>query len=89
MTFTFCSVIIPIVKINFQEVIMTYYNLIHNNTNNTKSYGVKITKERKIENISPNYSSVKKLVDTCNHYSVDYDHFDDILENYLSDQKTF
>ena len=66
---------------------MTYYNIIEKN--NKSGYGIKITKERIIENISCDYSTVSHLIDICNRNEVDMDHFDDILENFLSDGETF
>lgn len=68
---------------------MTYYNIIDKDIKNNSGYGVKITKERIVNNITNDYSSVSRLVDACNNYNVDYEHFDDVLENFLSDEKTF
>ena len=57
--------------------------------NKKSSYGVKITKERIVEDISNNKEMVIKLVQTCNKTQLDFDQFDDVLENYLEDFETF
>ncbi len=57
--------------------------------NKKSSYGVKITKERIVEDISNNKEMVIKLVQTCNKTQLDFDQFDDVLENYLGDFETF
>lgn len=68
---------------------MTHYSIIQNSLSNRKSYGVKVIKEKTIKNISDDYSIVKFLVDTCNKFGVDFEHFEDILENFAEDYKTF
>jgi hypothetical protein len=67
----------------------TSYSLFITGDNAKTKYGVKIVKEKVIEDISDNKNIVEKLVNTCNRLEVDYDHFDDILENYLEDFSTF
>lgn len=57
--------------------------------NKKSSYGVKIVKERFVEDISRNKEMVNNLVKTCNKMEVDFDQFDDVLENYLEDFATF
>lgn len=64
---------------------MTHYSIISKHNN----YGVKAIKEKTVENISDNYSVVKFLVDSCNKFGVDFEHFEDILENFAEDYKTF
>ncbi len=57
--------------------------------NKKSSYGVKIVKERFVEDISHNKEMVSNLVQICNKMEVDFDQFDDVLENYLEDFATF
>lgn len=68
---------------------MTYYSIIDNPLSQDKGYGVKVTKEKTLEDISADYDTVKYLVDTCNSMDVDFDHFEDVLENFAEDYKTF
>lgn len=68
---------------------MIYYNIINQNINEQKLYGVSITKEKRIENISNNYFAIKNLVDVCNSAQVDFEHFEDVLENFIEDYETF
>lgn len=67
---------------------MTRYNVTDKNEVSGQ-YGIKITKERIAENISDNLSVVEKIVNTCNREEVDYDSFDDVLENFLEDFESF
>lgn len=68
---------------------MTHYSIIKNPLSSHSGYGVKVVKEKTVENISDDYSIVKFLVDSCNKFGVDFDHFEDILENFAEDYKTF
>ena len=68
---------------------MTYYSIVSKGSSNNKGYGVKVIKEKVINNISDDLSVMELLVNTCNRLSVDYEHFEDILENFIDDYKTF
>lgn len=68
---------------------MTHYDIIKYDLHNNAGYGIKITKERVIPNISNKFSVVQKIVDTCNNSGVDFDQFDDVLENFMEDYETF
>lgn len=67
---------------------MVHYSIITKDQDNNY-YGIKVVKEKIINNISCNYQDIKKLVDTCNQAEVDYDHFEDVLENFCEDYETF
>lgn len=67
----------------------THYELFKKQLAKTQSFGVKITKTRYIYDVSNDYSVAKRLVDCCNRNSVDFDHFDDVFENFAEDFKTF
>lgn len=68
---------------------MTRFNVIANNPAKNQGYGVKVTKEKLIKDISNDFSAVQTLVNTCNLHQVDYEHFEDVLENFIDDYKTF
>ena len=67
---------------------MTYY-AINQPQNDREGYGVIVIDIRIVRNISSNYQVVKNLIDECNSNELSAVHFDDVLENYLSDGKTF
>lgn len=54
-----------------------------------KGYGIKIIKEKTVNDISTNFSAILKLVNMCNKAEVDFDHFEDVLENFIDDLNTF
>jgi len=64
---------------------MTHYSIISKHNH----YGVKIVKEKTVENITDDFTIIKFLVEACNKFGVDFEHFEDILENFLEDYKTF
>lgn len=64
---------------------MTHYSITFKHNH----YGIKIIKEKTVDNISDDYTIIKLLVDSCNKFQVDFEHFEDILENFLGDCKTF
>lgn len=66
---------------------MTHYKITRKTPK--KGYGVTVTKVKTVDNISDNYSIVKLLVDTCNKLQVEFEHFEDVLENFAEDYKTF
>ena len=68
---------------------MTYYNIIDKCLSNKKGYGVRAIKEKTFDDISDDYDTIKYLVDVCNSMEVDFDHFEDVLENFAEDYKTF
>ncbi len=67
---------------------MTKYTVI-SPPDKTKGYGLLITKERIVEDISPVYEVVKRLADECSKGGVELEFFDDILDSFLSDLQTF
>lgn len=67
----------------------THYKIIKDQYSKNHSYGIKIVKERYINDVSKDYSVAKCLVDACNRNSVDFDQFDDVFENFAEDFKTF
>lgn len=67
---------------------MTKYKVVNPIENDT-GYGIIITKERHIRDISPDYFAVKRLAEECERGLVEMEYFDDILDSYLSDYATF
>ena len=68
---------------------MTKYDIIETVLPYGKVYGIRVIKEKTIEDFSVDYATVKYLVDTCNSMEVDFEHFEDVLENFAEDYKTF
>ena len=67
---------------------MTYYTL-SNPQIIGEGYGITVIDVRVVRDISSDYGVVKRLIDECNSNGVAAVHFNDVMENYLSDFKTF
>ncbi len=67
---------------------MTIYSVLDPNTD-SKGYGIRIISEKRIYDISSNYSAVKGLCDRCNALCVEPVHFDVVLEDFLSRKEDF
>lgn len=66
----------------------TRYSL-YESCDEKEKYGVRIVKERIVRDISGSRAMVSNLVDACNDMHLDFEHFDDVLENYLEDFFSF
>lgn len=65
---------------------LTHYSLIKTSK---ESYGVRIVTERIVKDVSISRKIVCRLVKSCNKYQLDFQHFDDVLENFLEDFQSF
>lgn len=62
-------------------------NTYSNNANIT--YGIDVIDKEQYANLSDNAEEIKKLVILCNSLDIEECHIDDIVEDFLTDFKTY
>lgn len=68
---------------------MLNYRLISEKNDNSESYGIAVCENDKtvriIPDISPYKEDISKIANICNQLEVELCHFEDIVEDYLTD----
>ena len=67
---------------------MAVYSVLSPHTE-TEGYGIKVISERRVYDISYNFTAVSELCDKCNALDIDPVHFDSVLEDFLSRKESF
>ncbi len=67
---------------------MIHYSIIFENKKG-KHYGIRVIKEKCIHDITSNLEMIQNFVNICNKNELDYEHFEDVLENFLGDLESF